>query len=69
LKEGHATMERKYGKIKKYETLLHCNKFVFEFVSPLCLLIPKVQGIFFTKTASKQPLFKARWILQTWGLF
>jgi hypothetical protein len=26
-------------------------------------------GVFFIKTASKQPLFKAMWILQTWGLF
>jgi hypothetical protein len=33
------------------------------------LLTPKVLGVFFMKTASKQPLFKARWILQTWGLF
>jgi hypothetical protein len=32
-------------------------------------LTPKVLGVFFIKTASKQPLFKARWILQTWGIF
>jgi hypothetical protein len=38
LREGHATMERKYEKVKKYEPFLHCNKFLFEFASPLCLL-------------------------------
>jgi hypothetical protein len=37
--------------------------------SPNVVLTPKVLGVFFIKTASKQPLFKARWILQTWGLF
>jgi hypothetical protein len=38
---------------------------------PFHILInyPKFLGVFFIKTASKQPLFKARWILQTWGLF
>jgi hypothetical protein len=30
-------------------------------------LIPKVQGVFSIKTASKQPLLKARWIEQNWG--
>jgi hypothetical protein len=30
---------------------------------------PKVLRVFFIKTASKQPLFKARSILQTKGLF
>jgi hypothetical protein len=32
-------------------------------------LTPKVLGVFFIKTASKQPLFKARWNFQNWGLF
>jgi hypothetical protein len=35
----------------------------------LLTLTPKVLRVFFIKIASKQPLFKARWILQTWGLF
>jgi hypothetical protein len=32
-------------------------------------LTPKILRVFFIKTTSKQPLFKARWIMQTWGLF
>jgi hypothetical protein len=37
--------------------------FVYFFV-----ITPKVLRVFFIKTTSKQPLLKARWILQTWGL-
>jgi hypothetical protein len=33
------------------------------------LLTLKVLGLVFIKTASKQPLFKARWIVQNWSLF
>jgi hypothetical protein len=33
------------------------------------LLTPKGLGVVFIKRASKQPLFKARWIVQTWGFF
>jgi hypothetical protein len=36
---------------------------------PFNCLTPKVLQVFFIKIASKQPLFKARWIVQNWGLF
>jgi hypothetical protein len=50
----------------------HDNDLKSLIISQLTLLrglTPKVLGAFFIKTASKQPLFKARWILQTWSLF
>jgi hypothetical protein len=58
---AYAIVKKPYDDI--VERLHMCNVYC------LAYLTPKVLGIFFIKTASKEPLFKARWILQTWGLF